>query len=70
MAKGEYENSRSNGHAIKEEQLDKVVKNKFPEQKFAISVASGHEGRFSKENLNIEKNGPEAGCLSPVYWKL
>jgi D-3-phosphoglycerate dehydrogenase len=51
---------------IKEEQLGKVLKQTFPEAQVRyIAWPPSSRDIFSKENLNIEKNGPEVGMPIP-----
>ena len=52
--------------AIKEEQLDKAIKQIFPEAHVRyLQWPPVARDVFSKENLNIEKNGPEVGMPIP-----
>ncbi|MGP8079762.1 MAG: 2-hydroxyacid dehydrogenase [Dehalococcoidales bacterium] len=51
---------------IKEEQLGKVLKETFPEAEVRyLRWPPSARDVFSKENLNIEKNGPEVGMPVP-----
>ena len=52
--------------AIKEEQLDKAIKQMFPAAQVRyLRWPPVARDVFSKENLNIEKNGPEVGMPIP-----
>ena len=52
--------------AIQEEQLDKAIKRIFPEAQVRyLRWPPVARDVFSKENLNIEKNGPEVGMPIP-----